>query len=585
VRRPNRRQLPFRLAATCLAALSLFALLVRPSKTIDVNFADAVLLTDGASLEQATAFIDSAKIPRVFALNLAFKSSNNRPSSLNFTSIPDAAFLRRRFPDVRTLHVFGNGLAAHDLADLNGVKLHLHLNELPDGVHYAPALETSPFGKPIFIRGLYHQSGGKSARLYFSDASGALDSLLLVPNGNTRFEFSTTPKAVGRFLYTLSARTTAGDTAAIETVPTVIVPADTLSLLVLERAPTFETKHLKNWAATTGNRVAIRSVVSKGKTATEFLNIEKRSLARLTIEVFNAFDAALLDVASLAALSNLERDALKRAVEAGLGIFIMLDDAAEARRTFSDSNFFLDLNARQSEPERPVKPMGFGVSPSAVSPIAAAGLELKADDDAIVLVSDERRNPLVVSHYRGLGRVAVGVLHDTYRWVLEGKTNVHAAYWSHILNAVARRKLNEDDWRVITETPTVDMPIALNARAMSSVPVGIVRSGAAADTIFLAQDALEPTLWHGVFWARETGWHSISNNDQRPTWFYVFGKHERRTQRAIEMRMLTKQFAEMQSALAAGDARQIKREEPMPLWWFFAGFVVAAGYLWAERKF
>ncbi len=585
MRRPNRRQLLLRLASTLLAVLSMVALLVRPSKTIDVNFSDAVLLTDGASIDQATALIDSAKISRVFTLNLAFKSSNNRPSSLDVTSIPDAAFLRRRFPDVTTLHVFGNGLAAHDLADLNGIELRLHLNEPPDGFHYAPALETSPFGKPIFIRGVYHQSDGKSARLYFADASGALDSLSTIPNGDTPFEFSTTPKAIGRFLYTLSAHTATGDTMAVESVPIFVSPLDTLSLLVLESAPTFETKHLKNWAAATGNRIAIRSAVSKGKTTTEFLNIEKRSLARLTVEALNTFDVALLDVASLAALSNLERDALKRAVEAGLGVCITLDDVSEARRTFSDSNFFLDLNARQIEPERPVKPIGFGISPSAISPIAAVGLELKADDDATILASDERRRPLVMSRFRGLGRTAIGILHDTYRWVLEGKSTVHAAYWSHILNAVARRKLNEDDWRLAPETPIVDMPITMNVRSSSSFPVGIVRGKATVDTMFLAQDVLEPMLWHGVFWARATGWHSIANVDSRPTWFYVFGKHERRAQRAIEMQTLTKRFAEMQSSPVARDARQIKREEPMPLWWFLVVFVVATAYLWAERKF
>ncbi len=79
---------------------------------------------------------------------------------------------------------------------------------------------------------------------------------------------------------------------------------------------------------------------------------------------------------------------------------------------------------------------------------------------------------------------------------------MHAAYWSRLLSALARPSRGADQWAVGTRGPVLrDEPVTLSLHTLDARPRGLVFSTSATpDTVYLAQDPVERTRWHGTFW-------------------------------------------------------------------------------------
>ena len=192
-----------------------------------------------------------------------------------------------------------------------------------------------------------------------------------------------------------------------------------LRVLVLQGAPRFETRHLKNWLAEEGGRIAIRSTISQDRYRTDFLNLSERDLSRLTPAVLRTFDAVILDGRVLAALSDTERRVLRMAVrEEGLGVLLgpdllNLNDGPSER-------FFHPFEGRPLDEaeqrrvrlawENTVLASSIPAEPYAIAP--AWGVAL--------LMQDEAGHGVAAMRLQGMGRVGLSLATETYRWVLEG---------------------------------------------------------------------------------------------------------------------------------------------------------------------
>ncbi|MDW8465453.1 MAG: hypothetical protein RML35_04485 [Chloroherpetonaceae bacterium] len=587
--RPERRHLLWRLLATFLAVLSLSMLALQPSRVLRVPATEAVLLTEGFSLSRLTRFLDTAQVSHIFALGpsvwQSLQDSARVEHTLRITPVPDLAFLHRHFPDVHKLIVFGWGFEHSDTTDLAPFNISLLLADVPSGFRWISVPPSVSFGQPVFVRGLYYQASGEATMLCFASASQILDSLPLQPIGNTRFEFSTTPKQTGQYLYTLFSRTASGDTLWQEVVPISVVPADTITVLLIESAPNFETRQLKAWLAARGNHVASRTTISKENTFSEFLNLSARSLNALTETLLQDFDVLLLDASSLATLSAGECIALRRAIENGLGVFLFLNDAAELKRISSEWLRLFGVPAAATVPDdlhdAKVHIRDFPVSD--VPPLPAVTALLRSDGRSKVLAHDAAERPLAIAKVHGLGHLGCSTVQDTYRWALAGRSELYAAYWLTILKNLARPNATQPEWRLLTVLPVVDQPLMLELRTLAPFPISVVRAGTMQDSLFLIQDLHEPTIWRGTFWARQAGWHAIS--DGRYTmWFYVFDKTARIAQRALVRHAFTQHYTNFLRPQAHRPPQVVQRRVALPLWPFLLLFVAAVGYLWAERK-
>ena len=117
----------------------------------------------------------------------------------------------------------------------------------------------------------------------------------------------------------------------------------------------------------------------------------------------------------------------------------------------------------------------------------------------------------------GQGRIGLSLIRDSYRWVLEGKPDLHAEYWSYLVSELARPGNQKDQWNVRHGAPIlVDQPLELAVQTSHADPIGLVTTEAGAiDSIFMAQDVQEPGRWHGTFWPRAPGWHAIATQAGR----------------------------------------------------------------------
>jgi hypothetical protein len=583
LRRPNRRQLLLRLLAIGIATLALAMLCLAPMYRTTTQAGHAFLLTSGFDAKQVQRAADSIHPARVFALPRAI----GRDTLANLELLPNVAMLLRRYPNIRHVHIFGDGLRPDELESIASLQVSLHLAPLPDGPVAISYPHRIVLGEPLRVQGVWHVQRRDSLWLYLALHGERCDSLLLVGEGQLPFALNALPKQTGMWLYTLCALRAVRDTAFVGTVPIHVVAPQPTRVLILESAPNFETRTLKQWAAITGNALAIRSMVSREKFFTEFLNTAPFALERLTVSILEKFDVVITDVETVLRLSASEQAALRQAVEAGLGLLMALSDAPA--KGLREHDFFLGFFTAvpESNEGRFVRPQGFSLRQSSSTALPIAPIRLRHRFGAEVLVQDETGRALVLAAARGLGKVAVSIVQETFRWALEGRRELYADYWSQTLKRLARPNLETDLW-AHGMLPTVDLPCQLTLRTLSAAPFAIVKSpSGVCDTLFFRQHPIEPTRWESMFWSREPGWHQVwrmDTADSASAAFYVHASHEWTALRRALMQRATQAFAHLHPHDSVHTS-VVQTYEPVSPWWFFMLFVVAAAYLWAERKF
>lgn len=584
IRRENKRQLLWRLAATFTAILSLALLCLEPMYLTQERPRDAFLLTSHVSAKHVQAATDSLRPAERFMLPRA--SSTDELSGVKL--LPNVAMLQRQYPQLQRLHLFGDGLRPDELETLETVTLTLHLNALPEGMVFVSFPKHIALGEQLQIQGTWHALRYDSLWLYLEGSGMRSDSLLLVGEGKLPFELITTPKQAGEWCYTLYAIRSARDTLCAESIPISVRKPAPIRMLIVERAPNFETRTLKQWAAATGNALALRSTISRGKALTEFLNMSPLALERLSTAVLDKFDVAIVDFETLASLSAREQTALQQAIENGLGLLIALSEPPTAGQAKANDFFlgFLKVTPAKNQ-ARFAKLHGLSSQVSVSSALPVAPVRLQAGFATEVWIRDEASHPLVIVGTRGLGKVAVSIVEETFRWALEGKSSLYAEYWSYTLRHLSRAQAQTDMWRMVTSLPTVDLPCKLTLRTHSPKPIGLIAyPSGKSDSVFFKQSLVESSLWETVFWPREQGWHRIwriGESDSASVAFYVHTSGEWLSCRRAEMQNATHDFAQTQGRQSVQtDVVEVRRA--VPQWWFFMLFVIAAGYLWAERQ-
>ncbi len=223
----------------------------------------------------------------------------------------------------------------------------------------------------------------------------------------------------GRALSLLVLVEASGDTLAVEPFGVSVEAPVPLRVLVLQGAPRFETRHLKNWLAEEGARLAIRSTISRDRYRTEFLNLPERDLSRLTPAVLRTFDVMILDGRVLAALSDTERRVLRTAVrEEGLGVLLGPD--LLIRNDGPSERFFQPFEGRPlDEAEQRRVRLTWGNTVLASS-IPAEPYAIAPAWGVALLMQDEAGHGVAAMRLQGMGRVGLSLATETYRWVLEG---------------------------------------------------------------------------------------------------------------------------------------------------------------------
>ena len=589
LRRPNRQRLALRIVLTGVAVVSLLLLAWQPQWQRSPRSAEAILATPGASSSAIARLADSLHTSRLYALP---EAAPPRPARRAVEVVPDVGFLVRRHPEIATLHVMGEGLEAYALAALHGVAVRFYPAPPTPGIQFVSVPRTVRVGQAMRVQGQVYVDDAPAARwpytLYLDGPGGPIDSVAVAESGTTAFSLETVPRQTGRYRYRLTLIDAPGDTLAAARLGASVKDPALPGVLVLQGAPRFETRHLKDWLAGEGGRMAIRSTVSQDRYRTEFLNQPERDLSRLTPAVLQAFDVVLLDRRTLAELSTAERRALQGAVEEeGLGLLFGPDYFDSQTNT----QFFQRFSSHSLDEAEGRRVRLTWEGRVTASSIPAASSVISSAWGVEPLMQDEAGRAVAAMRQQGMGRVGLSLASETYRWVLEGNAALHAAYWSYLLATLARPS-EADQWAVGVPGPVFrDAPVPLVLHTRDALPLGLVfTTDAVPDTVYLAQDPTESMRWHGTFWPRDTGWHRVttaaSDASSGPAfWFYAHSPASWQPLQAARKTQATKQVtAATPSAFPESERTAPFQRVPVPLWWFLPPFLASCAGLWLEEK-
>jgi hypothetical protein len=591
LRRANRKRLLARLLVNYAAIGSLLATALQPQWLSPSHPLSAVLITPGADSRDVKSLADSlGEASRIFALE---KNEKWKAAFPNLQIIPDAAYLKRRFPEINFLEMVGYGLTDDEWRELDSIQIKPHFSPLPLGIKQAHWTRELVLGQALQIQGVLAGLNREDYQLFLSDPGGAVDSVKITGPDEARFALSASPHETGNYLYRLRLKNVGGVTVCEEQIDVVVTKPQPLKILALESSVNFETKFLKNWAAQNQNAVAMRSTISRERYRFEYLNHPPIDLQRISPALLRNFDVALMDGKILRALSQGERQALRAAIELeGLGLLLIPDEMIlpPALENFSQRDFFLgfDFEAFTEIDRRLIKPRWPNIRSRDLTAIPAEPFAIRRNWGLLPLIEDEMERVVAGAYHRGEGLIGLSLMRDSYRWILEGHANYHAAYWSYLLTTLSRQRQDQDRWSIPNTNPLiVDQPLDLTVETTAALPVGLVKTETGEpDSIYLQQDVTEPRRWFGRFWPREAGWHQVSIVGGASHWFYVYERTNWQSRQAAQ-----KINATQRQVVRYANQPERKRQfvapqaRPISLFWFFAVFVLSAAYLWVERKF
>jgi len=568
VNRTNRARLIWRILAN-IVAVGCFMLLIVPIRYkthVKQNADEVILLTAGTSPDS---------VAKLKGKKYAFPSVNLKNTKV--TPLSDLSYFLKSNPNIRKLNIYGYGLSAAELKNLNGYQITFHPSANPGGIisaNWPAKLKTS---EPLQVQGAYQNSGSETVKLLFKGLGKAVDSIAIEAKSNKSFSFKTNPKQTGKAIYELIALQKK-DTLAKEPVPVQVNDQTPMKVLILASFPDFEYKFLKNWLYENKYPLAFRSQISKNKFAFDFLNIDSINLNQINTSSLKKFDILIIDEEELAAISPNERSSINLAVNNGMGLLIR---AANTKALTTLSGKFVRfespvlkgkaLNLVVIEDHHKFNPL----------PLEQA-VFLRASQADQPIVADASGKTVVNSSISGYGKVLVSTLSATYNWLLSGQKTDYATYWSKLLANAARKRNDIQSVNIIPQFPVMHQKMRIITDLAASDKVPVLKM----DSILLSprQNMELPFQWDAFYWPQKSGWTNLEVN-QAIEPVYIYKKTDWEALKNQQKVDETHQFIKnLSTAEAKNKLTDAVVEEEVSLWWFFTGFLLAAGFLWYESR-
>ncbi|KAA5539829.1 hypothetical protein F0145_23880 [Adhaeribacter rhizoryzae] len=567
-----------RCLATVLAVASLVLMVLPPQRKISLNASDIILLTPGFSADSLNS-LKKLLPPRPIILSY-------KDAASHYPALATVAALPYLYPSTQRIHLLGFGLDRAELAGLDSVELIPHLSAPPEGfttVHWPNKLQ---LGEPLNITGQFYQKKEQETKIYLQSGSSVLDSLVLSAAGTNRFTLRYQPKQVGRSVFSLLRKDAAGKQLA-GLVPVQVEPRKLYQVLLLSSSPNFEFKFLKNFLAGQQHGVAWRISISKAIYQTEYLNLPKKPLERLTPNLLRSFDLVITDPDMLQSLNSAERNALFLAVQNGLGLLLIPESLPLKATPALFKNFKFISHPNPSGNTVPLQVSWQNQSKTYPATALPFAISVQANQQKLVWTN---KSTLAASQPYNWGKVGVTLIPQTFSWQLAGNTAQYSAFWSHLLGQLIKPEIQDFSWHLLHPlSAVVHQPVSLQlsdytfSTGAALPEAEVKRVGTNPFELPLLQDQVLSHRFTGQFWPLESGWHQVNKLNGLPSYFYIYPDSVWQTVRQNKLIQLNQEYAQKHSApLLAGKIR--RQEVPISPVWFFCLFLLAAGFLWVEEK-
>ncbi|MGI4730086.1 MAG: hypothetical protein ACRYGB_16065, partial [Janthinobacterium lividum] len=411
-------------------------------------------------------------------------------------------------------------------------------------------------------------------KLVLKGLNTGLDSVKIGAKRSLNFSFNAVPKQSGQAVFRLLALS-GKDTLENEPLPLIIEPAKTLKVLLLSASPDFESRFLKNWLAENAYAVAARSTISKNKTTTDFGNMSKQSLEKITPALLQNFDVLICDASEFGNLSKPEAAAiLAQTNRKGLGLIFRADST---NTSFIRQNFavFSSIDPQKTLNLKLNNASGFRLNIQTDHPSF-----IKNQPNSQVLVQDQTNRLVASSKLYGSGKLVLSTLNNTFSWQLLGKTKEYAAYWSLLISKAARK---------ITQKQNVSTPIYADKNSMVPVELNTSAKNISAkidgDDVAFRQNLAISFLQEASFWPKKSGWIKVNESKNLPSSVYIFNNQDWKPLKSAQKISLTEKYAQKFASTPNKQANQQQSELiSIPSLPFYLFFLLSCAFLWFETK-
>ncbi len=517
----------------------------------------------------------------------------------SLTPLPSVAVLPIWEPDMAVLDVKGFGLSGADLAALpDDIVINWEAPPL-SGLTGARWRKSLPLGEELVVSAEYHGPLGKEGEIFtagLKDPAGNTVAEARLKSGD-RFVLRATPKLSGPLMYSLTLSDRLGTPMQAENIPVSVQMPAPVNMLVVQSAPSFEARHLLEWAARFDAKLAVHTRMSRDRYIRQASDgAEDTGLPPLAQSSLDAADFLLMDGRSLMLMNAGERSVLQQAIKGGLGVLVLADSALlGALDDFEFSPFEGFSAAPIAGQITSAVPVWAGGSNEVALPILPMQL-MHSEADVLVRAASGRALNLATSF--GLGKIALTTLRDRHVWTTSGDSTTFANYWTFILSNIARQTrdqmlLPQADGTLARVHEMIPLCLAsqdentgLKIRAMTG---DFLRHTRATQT-----STLSP--YHCSFFQSETpGWYEISlenlaNSTDEPaihttdkSYIYIHERDEWRTEDQFTRQTATNRYLALHRNTAEQAPRQLL-QKAIPTFWLWLLLVVSASLLWLERK-
>jgi hypothetical protein len=568
IKRANRSRLALRLFMTILAVISLvfvFIPLRFTRQTDSPSTTNIVLITPGAEKEA-----DSLSHYKHITTDQQLSSA-----TIGFT--PDLSlYISQHHDEIGALHIMGNGIADHEWKMLQEYKINTSYtpSRIPTGIIKADWPRSIASGSQMRVQGIYNNAGNDEVKLVLYGLGTSIDSVMIRKDSTQSFSMRCQPSHHGSILYELQSVRN-GRIIATEKIPVNIHPVIKPAVLLLSSSPGFESRFLGSWLYENGYPVAIRNTVSRDKYDHQFLNMKAISLNNINAALLESFDLLIADDNALAELSPSSSASLKAQLEKGMGLIIQ-SDSSRSLSSFSRSFNIQKQAARQAS----TRALSWSGSTSSKNQLSAdEWFTIQRDPFAQQLVTDEHQSTIASCRLYGAGRMILNTAGSTYSWILSGATESYSSFWSLLISKSARSYKKETVWLHSPGFPVVDQPVKLTLEQnITGLPVIKTNSG----DLYTEQTPYLPDTWTANWWPATPGWQTLSSTDTVS--IYVFEDNDWVASR--EMAQINKNIlqAEVQQSNINTKNRITTETRSVPVWFFYAGLLIACSFLWWEKK-
>ena len=433
--------------------------------------------------------------------------------------------------------------------------------------------------------------------VYLKDPAGQVVAQQAVRDGET-FELLVNVKTEGLWQYQLALAKASDDITVVEENLAFEVTRPSLAkLLIRQSAPSFETRHVKNWAVEQGAQVTVETQISKNRYISQHANYpqEDRSDEKTaqvdsfdTLSTLDQYDLLIIDARGLMKLSQHQQDNLAVAVKRGLGVLVIGDSTLFTENNLPGVlNQFRISHGSTIESDQSLLSWQFDQAGEPLNVIAA---DIPASS-GFSLVKGAEGRVIVPGIHWGLGKVAISLTNQTYQWHTAGQRQLYSRYWQFLFESLARQSLApyllpvENDHLNIARQP-LPRCFSVNENLYSRLADYALRyEGTEGKPVALIPlvDEVNQNMACGVIYPASSGWQRITLSANEETLSHSLYVYNESDWPAWQQQRKHNAGKRMQSAMQTGLKQTYWTEISLwPLWW---GLLLMCSLLWIERKF